>query len=56
MEELSTIGIDALDRYFKALTQLGYKSKSEVYKLLTILFLDELMESPMRFFISDKDT
>lgn len=46
---------NALIKYFESLTYIGYKSYSEVYQLLALLFIEEILEGPMSEFITDND-
>lgn len=46
---------EALDRYFSILAHTGYKSYSQVYNLLVITFIEELLCGPMSEFITEED-
>lgn len=52
MEELVNT---SLERYFNALSKLGYKSYSEVDKLLVFIFIQELLDSECESFITEDD-
>lgn len=52
MEELVNT---SLERYFNALSKLGYKSYSEVDKLLVLIFIQELLDSECKSFITEDD-
>ncbi|QOR58348.1 hypothetical protein [uncultured phage cr106_1] len=54
MDELAKLQTEALDNYFIALSQFGYKSYDDVYKLLALLFLDELL-TDFKSFITEED-
>lgn len=45
---------DSLDRYFVSLTVTGYRSYTEVYKLLILCFIEELLYS-FPGLVSEKD-
>lgn len=56
MEELTKISEEAIQRYFTTLAQFGYKNYSDVYKLITILFIEEfLSSSSFSEFITEED-
>lgn len=46
---------DAVNRYFSVLSHIGYKSYSEVDKLLIMSFIEELLDGPMSQFVTEKD-
>lgn len=45
----------SLKRYFNSLFKFGYKSYNEVNKLLVLLFIQELLNSDCKNFITEKD-
>ena len=45
----------SLERYFSSLSHIGYKSYSEVNKLLVLLFIEEILCGPMSEFITEED-
>ena len=45
----------ALDNYFKALEQFGYKKESDVDKLLALTCIEELTSGEMKIFITEED-
>lgn len=45
----------ALERYFNSLSKFGYKSYDEVYKLIALIFITELLNSDCKYFISEDD-
>ena len=46
---------EALDRYFSALSHTGYKSYNQVYNLLAMTFIEEMLCGPMSEFITEED-
>ena len=54
MDELAKLQTEALDNYFIALSQFGYKNYDDVYKLLALLFLEELL-TDFRGFVTQDD-
>lgn len=52
---VSTEALNAIKEYFSCLEYIGYKSYSEVYKLLSFLFIEEILEGPMSEFVSEGD-
>lgn len=54
MDELAKLQTEALDNYFIALSQFGYKNYDDVYKLLALLFLEELL-TDFRGFVTEDD-
>lgn len=44
-----------LETYFKTLISLGYKSYSEVYKLMALIFAQELLYELPGVFVSERD-
>lgn len=53
--ELTNETYDALNRYFSALTHTGYKSYNEVYNLIALVFIEEMLCGPMSEFITEED-
>lgn len=45
-----------LTRYFKVLTHTGYKSYDVVFKFVVMDFIYDLFHSPLRWYITNKDT
>ena len=45
----------SLERYFKTLSLFGYKSYSEVYKLIVLIFIQELLDSDCKSFIKEDE-
>lgn len=54
MDELAKLKTEALNNYFIALSQFGYKNYDDVYKLLALLFLEELL-TDFRGFVTEDD-
>lgn len=52
MEELVNT---SLERYFNTLSKFGYKSYSDVDRLLMLIFIQELLDSDCRSFITEKE-
>ena len=46
---------ETLMRYFATLTQVGYVSDSASRRILVMMFLNEMINSDMSFFVDDKD-
>lgn len=55
MKELDDLSYESIVRYFHTLSIFGYKSYSEVYKLLLLLFLTDLINGPLGFYIDSCD-
>ena len=52
---LNTMELEAIDRYFKHLSQFGYKSYADVNRLLVLGFIEEILNSDVYFCISEED-
>lgn len=46
---------DALNNYFSLLSHTGYKSYNEVYKLLVLSFIEEMISGNMKEYITEED-
>lgn len=46
---------NSVNNYFSVLTNTGYKSYNEVYKLLVMVFIEELLCGTMSEFITEDD-
>lgn len=46
---------ESLGRYFNALSKFGYKSYADVDKLLILIFIQELLDSDCRSFITEDE-
>lgn len=55
MEELTKIAEEALNRYFTALSQFGYKKDSEVESLLVLLFIEDTILDDFSEFVTEND-
>lgn len=53
--ELDNEVYGAIDRYFSVLSHLGYKSYSQVDRLLVLCFIEDLLDGPMSEFITEDD-
>ena len=54
MEEITDLSYDSIVKYFNTLQQFGYKSYEEVYKLLALIGLEEMLDM-FADFITEKD-
>lgn len=54
MEEIDNLSYDSLAKYFTSLSQFGYKSYEEVYKLLALIGLEEMLDVFAEF-ITEQD-
>lgn len=45
----------SLERYFNSLSKLGYRSYDEVNKLIILIFIQELLDSDCKFFITEDE-
>lgn len=55
MDKLTELGYTGLQNYFHALSIFGYKSYKEVAKLVTLLFIEELLNGNLSSFVTDDD-
>lgn len=55
MDKLTNITTEALNRYFHTLSVLGYKNYKSVYKLLFLIFVEELLNNDIYAFITEGD-
>lgn len=53
--EITNKTAEALNAYFKVLSNKGYKKYDEVFKLLILSFLEELINGPYSFLIKEED-
>lgn len=53
--ELRDEVFSSIDKYFSALSHLGYKPYDEVYKLLVFSFIEEILYGPLSIFITEED-
>ena len=45
MDDLIKVASESLDNYFDALSKYGYKSYDSVYRILALLFLEDLLSN-----------
>lgn len=45
----------SIERYFNALSNTGYMPYSDVYKLIVVIFADELLNGEYKRFVTDDD-
>ena len=55
MDSISKMSNEALSRYFNTLSTLGYKGDQSVFKLLVILFIEELLTGEFSQFVTEDD-
>lgn len=55
MDRLTLLSVDSINKYFHTLSVLGYKNYDSVYKLLALLFIEELLTSELSTFVNDED-
>lgn len=55
MDKLTSLSVDSLNRYFHTLSVLGYKNYNSVYRLLILLFIEELLTGELSIFINEDD-
>lgn len=55
MEEFKVDVYDSIEKYFNTLSTTGYKSYSEVNKLLVMIFIEELLYGPLSQYITEDD-
>ena len=55
MDKLEELGFLGLQNYFHALSIYGYKDYNEVDKLLVLLFIAEIVNSDLGYYITDED-
>ena len=53
--EVTNNTYEALNRYFTTLSHTGYKSYNEVYKLIVLSFIEELLCDTMSEFLTEGD-
>lgn len=53
--EVTNNTYEALNRYFTTLSHTGYKSYNEVYKLIVLSFIEELLCDTMLEFLTEDD-
>lgn len=55
MDEFTNDVYESLNKYFFTLSRVGYKSYTEVNKLLALIFIEEMLHGPMSQFITEDD-
>ena len=55
IDKLEEIEANSVIRYFNTLTKFGYKSYNDVYKLIVLLFIEDLTSSDMSIYINEED-
>lgn len=55
METLDELAYTGLQNYFHAVSVFGYKSYKEVSKLLTLLFIDDVLDGSLSYYVTDDD-
>lgn len=55
MDNITTISSEAFERYFNTLSKLGYKSYSNVDKLLVLSVIEDILSGELSFFVTEED-
>lgn len=55
MYKLTELSLEALDRYFHTLSVLGYMNYDNVYRLLALLFIEEILTRELSSYINEED-
>lgn len=55
MYKITEMSEDALIRYFSILSKFGYRSYSDVYRLLSLIFIEELLTGNLKEFLVEED-
>lgn len=55
MEVITNISAEAIRRYFNILIKLGYKNYEDVYKIIVLTYLEELLSDNFSLYITEKD-
>ena len=55
MEEVTNITENTVNRYFNSLSKLGYRNYTDVYKIIILTFLEELLDCDFFGFVSEED-
>lgn len=55
MEDITTLAVNSINKYFYVLSLFGYKKYDEVYSLLSILFIEEILNGKLSDFIKEND-
>ena len=55
MDRLDNLAYTGVSNYFEIISKVGYKSDKEVNKLLTFLFIEDLINGPLSIYIEEED-
>ena len=55
MDNITAISSEAFERYFNTLSKLGYKSYSDVDKLLVLSIIEDILSGELSFFVTEED-
>ena len=55
MDNITAISSEAFARYCNALSKLGYKSYSDVDKLLVLSVIEDILSGELSFFVTEED-
>lgn len=55
MDNITAISSEAFERYFNTLSKLGYKSYSDVDKLLVLSIIENILSGELSFFVTEED-
>lgn len=55
MDNITAISSEAFERYFNTLSKLGYKSYSNVDKLLVLSVIEDILSGELSFFVTEED-
>ena len=55
MDKMLEISEEAITRYFTTLSQFGYKSYSDVDKLMVLVFMEEMLAGELSYFVTEED-
>ena len=55
MDNITAISSEAFERYFNTLLKLGYKSYSDVDKLLVLSIIEDILSGELSFFVTEED-
>ena len=55
MDNITAISSEAFERYFNTLSKLGYKSYSDVDKLLVLSIIEDILSGELSFFVTEGD-
>ena len=55
MDNIIAISSEAFERYFNTLSKLGYKSYSDVNKLLVLSIIEDILSGELSFFVTEED-